>query len=85
MGGCNSANAKDENNEESLILSPREIDIIRNNWGIVVKEGLEKYGTNMMIRFDIVDYFYFMINFKCIKFKIQMIIGLYRIFYIKFI
>ena len=48
MGTCSSS--KVEENNTNLILIPNEIFIIRNSWKLVVEGGLDKYGTNMMIR-----------------------------------
>jgi len=41
-----------QNTEKALTLTPKDIENIRNSWKFVVKEGLGKYGVNMMIRYS---------------------------------
>jgi hypothetical protein len=53
MGSCSSMRRSNANEhaEKNLTLTPKDIEHIRNSWKIVVKEGLGKYGVNMMIRY----------------------------------
>ena len=50
MGNCSSGNKEDKNDSKNLVLTPNDITLIRNSWKLVVKEGLGKYGVNMMIK-----------------------------------
>ena len=50
MGNCSSGNKEDKNDSKNVVLTPNDITLIRNSWKLVVKEGLGKYGVNMMIK-----------------------------------
>jgi hemoglobin-like flavoprotein len=54
MGSCTSAlrnTAKiDRASNSDETLTSNDVELIKNSWKIVVKEGLTKYGVNMMIR-----------------------------------
>lgn len=52
MGFCLSKNIVKNDNENSLILTPYEIDTIRNSWKLIaIDDGFTRYGSNMMIRY----------------------------------
>ena len=59
MGNCSSGNKEDKNDSKNLVLTPNDITLIRNSWKLVVKEGLGKYGVNMMIK---LVYLFFFLN-----------------------
>ena len=52
MGTCSSGNSEEVNEQNDLILTPNDIQILKNSWSLVVKDGLSKYGTNMMIKYE---------------------------------
>lgn len=49
MGICSTKN-KVEEFDQNVKLSEKEMQMIRNSWAVVEKEGLVKYGTNLMMR-----------------------------------
>lgn len=46
MGGCTGSQKHDLNQK----LSPNEIKVITETWKLVVKSGLSKHGTNLMVK-----------------------------------
>lgn len=58
MGNCVASRDKkdggggggDDKDEARFILTPDDVTQIKNSWKIVVKGGLAKYGTMMMIK-----------------------------------
>jgi len=51
MGICSSGNNPDEGGDsKNVLLTEKDITIIKNSWKLVVNGGLSKYGTNMMIK-----------------------------------
>ena len=50
MGVCSSGKANEANESKNLLLTEKEIALIKNSWKLVVNGGLSKYGTNMMIK-----------------------------------
>lgn len=52
MGACTSSKYKDvgEKDDKRFILTPHDVTLIKNSWKVVVKGGLAKHGTSMMIK-----------------------------------
>lgn len=54
MGNCASSKfSKDcvEKDETRFLLTPQDVTLIKNSWKSVVKSGLAKNGTHMMIKY----------------------------------
>ena len=51
MGQCSSSTKEDSTSEtKNQSLTHIEITLIKNSWKLIVKQGLQQNGVNMMIR-----------------------------------
>lgn len=51
MGNCvSSKSGVDDKEEKDLILTPNDVNLIKNSWKSIVKGGLAQHGTTMMIK-----------------------------------